>query len=195
MVFYGFSWFFHGFYGFSKELDFKELEIHRYSLLDIHQWISMDFHQWILMDFHQWIHGWFINEYGLLSLGPSLGFHWAAFGPHGSPCVSGARDTLERPWVPPRDPRGTFLNFLRIPGSENSGSHHLTFTVTKRFWCVIWWRKDSGYPWIIHGYPWLTRAYPRITHDIFMDTHGYLWISMDLHVFWKKYEASTAMVS
>ena len=39
MVFYGFLWFFHGFF---KELDFKELEIHRYSLMDIHHWISMD---------------------------------------------------------------------------------------------------------------------------------------------------------
>ena len=36
-----FSWFCHGFsivfHCFFKELDFKELEIHRYSLLDIHQ--------------------------------------------------------------------------------------------------------------------------------------------------------------
>ena len=42
------SWLFHGFFmvvhcffmvfhGFSKELDFKELEIHQYSLMDIHQ--------------------------------------------------------------------------------------------------------------------------------------------------------------
>ena len=33
------------FHGFFKELDFKELEIHRYSLLDIRQWISMEIHQ------------------------------------------------------------------------------------------------------------------------------------------------------
>ena len=57
-----YRFFFHGFF---KELDFKELEIHRYSLLDIDQWISMDF--------HQWIHWWSINEYGPLSLGPFFG--------------------------------------------------------------------------------------------------------------------------
>ena len=42
MVFHGFSLFFHGFF---KELDFKELEIHRYSLLDTineYQWISIN---------------------------------------------------------------------------------------------------------------------------------------------------------
>ena len=31
------AWFFMVFHGFFKELDFKELEIHRYSLMDIHQ--------------------------------------------------------------------------------------------------------------------------------------------------------------
>jgi len=58
---YGFSWFFHGFslffmvcllffHGFFKELDFKELEIHRYSLLDTtneYQWKSINEYQWI----------------------------------------------------------------------------------------------------------------------------------------------------
>jgi len=34
LFFIVFSLFFHGFF---KELDFKELEIHRYSLMDIHQ--------------------------------------------------------------------------------------------------------------------------------------------------------------
>ena len=47
MVFHGFSLFFHGFF---KELDFKELEIHRYSLMDTineYQWISINEYQWI----------------------------------------------------------------------------------------------------------------------------------------------------
>ena len=39
MVILVFSLFFAGFF---KELDFKELEIHRYSLMDIHQWIFID---------------------------------------------------------------------------------------------------------------------------------------------------------
>ena len=44
MVFHGF------FHGFFKELDFKELEIYRYSLLDTineYQWISINEYQWI----------------------------------------------------------------------------------------------------------------------------------------------------
>ena len=44
MVFYGF------FIVFFKELDFKELEIHGYSLLDAineYQWISVNEYQWI----------------------------------------------------------------------------------------------------------------------------------------------------
>ena len=75
MVFYGFSAFFHGFF---KELDFKELEIHRYSLLDTtneYQWISINEYQWIS-----------INEYGPLSMAPFL---WSAMvpllGPMGNP--------------------------------------------------------------------------------------------------------------
>ena len=92
--FYGFLWFpivfllfFHGFF---KELDFKELEIHRYSLMDIHQWISMDVHWWI----HWWTT---INEsidgpsmnMGSFLWAPSFGPHWAAFGPHGARAAPG----------------------------------------------------------------------------------------------------------
>ena len=106
MVFMGFSLFFHGFF---KELDFKELEIHRYSLLDIqifivghpdiHCWTSRyslldipifivglpDIHCWTsrysLLDIHQWIHWWTINEF---IDGPSMNMvhqwiHWAPF--------------------------------------------------------------------------------------------------------------------
>ena len=88
-VFMVFSWFFMVFHGFFKELDFKELEIHRYSLLDIHQWI----HWWIsinefidgpsinsLTDIHQWIWS-----------PPLVPFLWAPFlgpfplGPMGQP--------------------------------------------------------------------------------------------------------------
>ena len=46
------------FHGFFKELDFKELEIHRYSLLDtIHeyQWKSINEYQWISINAYQWI--------------------------------------------------------------------------------------------------------------------------------------------
>ena len=57
------SWFVIIFHCFFKELDFKELEIHWYSLLDM----------------HQWIHWWSINEYGPLPLGPSLGPSFGAF--------------------------------------------------------------------------------------------------------------------
>jgi len=81
MVFHCCLMVFHGF--------FKELEIHRYSLLDVHQWI----HWWIsinefidgqsmnsLMDIHQWI--WSL---------PLVPFLWAPFfgpfplGPMGQP--------------------------------------------------------------------------------------------------------------
>ena len=54
MVFLCFSWFLIVFHRFFKELDFKELEIHRYSLMDIHQWIFIDGYptdiQWIFID-------------------------------------------------------------------------------------------------------------------------------------------------
>ncbi len=64
--------------GFFKELDFKELEIHRYSLMDIHQWI----HWWTsINDIHWWTIDEFID-------GPSMNmvpFFWAlSFGPHGA---------------------------------------------------------------------------------------------------------------
>ena len=68
----GFSLFFNGFF---KELDFKELEIHRYSL-----WDTIDEYQWISINGYQWIS---INEFidGSLMVpflwfpffGPSLG--------------------------------------------------------------------------------------------------------------------------
>ena len=93
----GLSLFFHSLsivcHGFFKELDFNELEIHRYSLMDIHQWYSLMDHRWIhwwtpsmnpLMDIHQWI---WSPSFGPLSLGPFFGllslgpFLWAPWGP------------------------------------------------------------------------------------------------------------------
>ena len=75
MVFHGFSMFFHGFssfyHGFFKELDSKELEIHRYSLLD-----TINEYQWISINEYQWIS---INEF---IDGPSMNmvpFLWAPF--------------------------------------------------------------------------------------------------------------------
>ena len=70
MVFHGFSLFFHGFF---KELDFKELEIHRYSLMD-----TMNEYQWISINEYQWIS---INEF---IDGPSMNmvpFLWFPFQP------------------------------------------------------------------------------------------------------------------
>ncbi len=71
-----FQWFCHSFF---KELDFKELEIHRYSLMDTineYQWISINEYQWISIN--EFIDGslmvpflWF--PFFGLSLGPSLG--------------------------------------------------------------------------------------------------------------------------
>ena len=75
-----FSWCFIVFHGFFKELDFKELEIHRYSLLD-----TINESQWISIDEDQWIS---INDF---MDGPSMNMapflwaflwpRWAAFGP------------------------------------------------------------------------------------------------------------------
>ena len=51
MVSHGFPLFFHGFFhGFFKELDSKELEIHRYSFMDTineYRWKSINECQWI----------------------------------------------------------------------------------------------------------------------------------------------------
>ena len=76
-----FLWFFHGFF---KELDFKELEIHRYSLLDTineSPWISINEYQWISI--HKFIDGSSMNMVFFLwallwallwaSIGPPLG--------------------------------------------------------------------------------------------------------------------------
>ena len=66
MVFYHFLSFFHGFF---KELDFKELEIHRYSLLDTineYQWISINEYQWISIN--EFIDGPSMNILEALSL-------------------------------------------------------------------------------------------------------------------------------
>ena len=69
-----FLWFFHGFF---KELDFKELEIHRYSLMDTineYPWKSINEYQWISIN--KFIDGPSMNMvrfFGLLSLGSSLG--------------------------------------------------------------------------------------------------------------------------
>ena len=87
MFVHGFSMFFHGFF---KELDFKELEIHRYSLLDTineYQWISINEYQWISIN--EFIDGPSMNMVPFLwapSLGPSLGLHGAAFGPQSLIC-------------------------------------------------------------------------------------------------------------
>ena len=67
--FHGVSLFFHGFF---KELGFKELEIHRYSLLD-----TINEYQGISINEYQWIS---INEYGPFLwalLWPPLGRLWA----------------------------------------------------------------------------------------------------------------------
>ena len=65
---------------FFKELDFKELEIHRYSLLD-----TINEYQWISINEYQWIS---INEYGPLSLVPFFGAPMAGLSRPGSLCVS-----------------------------------------------------------------------------------------------------------
>ncbi len=73
-----FSWFFHGFF---KELDFKELEIHRYSLLDTineYQWISINEYQWISIN--EFIDGPSMNMVPFLwapFFGPFFGLHGA----------------------------------------------------------------------------------------------------------------------
>ena len=117
MVFHSFSWFSQGFlwlfHGFFKELDFKELEIHRNSLLDIRQWISTKIHQWISMDFHQWIHGWSINEYGHLSLGSLLSaFSLAPLGRLWAPWGPGRHGTQEKLWAPPHSTWPPELEFM-----------------------------------------------------------------------------------
>ena len=68
------------FHGFFKELDFKELEIHRYSLLDTineYQWISINEYQWISIN--EFIDGPSMNMVPFLwaLLWPPLGRLWA----------------------------------------------------------------------------------------------------------------------
>ena len=81
---------------FFKELEFKELEIHRYSLLDTineYQWISINEYQWISINE-------FIDGPSMIIIagpsmntspffGPFFGPHWAAFGPHGARAAMG----------------------------------------------------------------------------------------------------------
>ena len=80
-----FSLFCHGFF---KELDSKELEIHRYSLLDTineYQWISINEYQWISIN--EFLDGPSMNMVPFLwapFFGPFFGPHGAAFGPHGA---------------------------------------------------------------------------------------------------------------
>ena len=85
MVFIVFPSFFNGFF---KELDSKELEIHRYSLLDTineYQWISINEYQWISIN--EFIDGPSMNMVPFLwfpFFGPFFGLHGAAFGLHGA---------------------------------------------------------------------------------------------------------------
>ena len=96
LVFHSFSLFYIFFHGFFKELDFKELEIHGYSLMDTineYQWISINEYQWISINEYQWIS---INEFidGIsMNMVPflwalSFGPHGAAFWPHEYSCGS-----------------------------------------------------------------------------------------------------------
>ena len=90
LLFHGFYKFFHCFF---KELDFKELEIHRYSVLDtINEFIDGHPSMNSLMDtINESIDGYlsmnmvpflWAPSFGPLSLGPSLGpFLWAPWGP------------------------------------------------------------------------------------------------------------------
>ena len=67
-----------------KELEFKELEIHRYSLMDTineYQWISINEYQWISIN--EFIDGPSMNMVPFLwapFFGPFFGPHGAAFG-------------------------------------------------------------------------------------------------------------------
>ena len=85
------------FNGLFKELDFKELEIHRYSLLD-----TIDEYQWIS-----------INEF---IDGPSMNmvpFLWAPFfGPLGR---------LWAPWGPGRHGCGPVVTTIEKPGGPHTG--------------------------------------------------------------------------
>ena len=106
--FFIFSWCLHGVF---KELDFKELEIHWYSLMDIHQWI----HWWksinefinghpsmnSLMD-HQWIWS--------LLLGPFLCPHGPPLGPMGAK----RRHRLSRPCLH-RDKKSLTWSVEQLP--------------------------------------------------------------------------------
>ena len=86
----GFSLVFHGFF---KELDSKELEIHRYSLLDTineFQSISINEYQWISIN--EFIDGPSMNMVPFLwalFFGPFFRLHGAAFGPHGARAAKG----------------------------------------------------------------------------------------------------------
>ena len=97
MVFHGF------FHGFFKELDFKELEIHRYSLLDTineYQWFPINEYQWISIN--EFMDGPSMNMVPFLwapSLGPFLWPHWAAFGTQGARAAKGqARHLVPGTW-------------------------------------------------------------------------------------------------
>ena len=80
---------FHGFFiVFFKELDFKELEIHRYSLMDTtneYQWIATNEYQWISI--HKFIDGpsmnmvFFLWAFLWALLWAPLGRLWAPWGP------------------------------------------------------------------------------------------------------------------
>ena len=80
------------FHSFFKELDFKELEIHRHSLLDTineYQWISINEYQWISIN--EFIDGPSMNMVPFLwapFFWLFFGLHWAAFGPHGARAAS-----------------------------------------------------------------------------------------------------------
>ena len=120
MVFYRF---FMVFYGFFKELDFKELEIHRYSLLD-----TINEYQWKSINEYQWIS---INEF---IDGPSMNMVfflwaflwallWASIGPPlGPPGFVGS----------PRTMRGDSLELW--PGLVLHGVEGVDFHVFWKYW-------------------------------------------------------------
>ena len=130
------------FHGFFKELDFKELEIHRYSLLDIHQWIFIDgypsmnslmdkfidgYHWWIFIDGYpyQWIWSlplvpflWapFFGPFPLGPMGPPLG----PMGP--GPLVNSNGIPLDQPARSPRKQKnGPYGNWGGFDKTERCG--------------------------------------------------------------------------
>ena len=116
-----FSWLFIVFHGFFKELDFKELEIHRYPLMDTInecQWTTINefIHWWTINDYHWWS----INEYGPLSLVPFLwallwGLSWSPFlGPSFSAFRLGPMGPPQKLWMCLRRPSTAPPVCLRI---------------------------------------------------------------------------------